>query len=486
MPLSANPAAGGVLLVDDEPEVVEDAAAVLRSRGISSVVSVTDSRQVMDILARERIALAVIDIMMPHISGTELLASILRDHPQLPVMVMTAVDDVETAVECMKQGAFDYLLKPVDASRLVAAAQKALQLNDLHNENATLRDYLLHDRLRHPDAFADIVTCSKGMRAIFQYIEAIAGSGHPVLITGETGVGKELIARAIHRLSGLPGEFVSVNVGGLDDPLFSDTLFGHRKGAYTGADQPREGLIRKATGGTLFLDEIGDLTETSQTKLLRLLQEGEYYPVGSDALKKSDARVIASTNRDIPELIARGAFRKDLYYRLCAHPIEVPPLRRRREDIPLLLSHFVEQAARSAGREIPVIAPELYEFAGTCTFAGNVRELQGVVRDAVARHAGGELRPEHFPMLAKRVAREELQKPLPDILLSVFGRFPTVTEVEDYMIEEAMRRTNGNKSATAALLGITRPTLNRRLQQKEGAAGREEPACRQEGHLSGT
>jgi PAS domain S-box-containing protein len=224
-------------------------------------------------------------------------------------------------------------------------AEEALQM-----EMVSLKNRLLTDQLEHEEAFSAIVTRSKQMRAIFQYVEVIAGSEQPVLITGDTGVGKELFARAIHTVSSRKGDFVAVNVAGLDDMMFSDTLFGHRKGAYTGADQSRGGLIARASGGTLFLDEIGDLSESSQVKLLRLLQERTYYTLGSDVLQETDARIVVATNQNIKDLISKGRFREDLYYRLGAHQIHIPPLRERKDDIPLLLQYFLEEAASVVSR----------------------------------------------------------------------------------------------------------------------------------------
>ncbi len=266
---------------------------------------------------------------MPYLSGTELLPTLVADFPDIPVMIMTASDDLETAIECLKMGAFDYLLKPVEPNRLISAIDKALKLNSLRNEVSSLKECLLTGRLEHSEAFSDIITSSQKMHAIFQYVEVISRSRQPILITGETGVGKELMACAIHKLSEPKGAFVTVNVAGLDDMMFSDTLFGHKKGAYTGADQPREGLVGKASGGTLFLDEIGDLSQLSQVKLLRLLQGEEYYPLGSDVLKFTDARILVATNQNLLQLIDQGKFRKDLYYRLCAYQINIPPLRER-------------------------------------------------------------------------------------------------------------------------------------------------------------
>jgi len=368
----------------------------------------------------------------------------------------------------MKAGAFDYLTKPVETARLLSSVEKALRVNALSRENSSLREYLLTDRLEYPGAFEAIITTSKKMRSIFQYVEVIAKSDQPVLITGETGVGKELIARAISALSGRDGAFVTVNVAGLDDNMFSDTLFGHKKGAYTGADQPREGLICAAAGGTLFLDEIGDLKESSQIKLLRLIQEQEFYPMGSDVLKKSDARIIVATNQDLSQLISAGKFRKDLYYRLNAHRVHIPALRERREDIPMLVDHFLEKASKSLHKPKPAPAPEVMAILSTCQFEGNVRELQAMVFDAVARHTSGMLTLDCFAGLARDESTsadssQSSNKEANEAIYALFGRFPTIKEVEDYLISAAMNMTNGNQRSAALLLGIARQTLSKRL-----------------------
>jgi two-component system, NtrC family, response regulator HydG len=458
-----------VLLVDDEEHFLRTSMLILQSSGIGDVLTVNDSREVLSLLAARPIAVIVLDLHMPHVSGMELLPKIVREYPQIPVIVVTANDEIDNVVECMRTGAFDYLVKPVDSRRLVASVRKALELCDLASELSSLKQRLLTDQLDNPGAFATIITGNKKMRALFQYVEVVARTRKPIMITGETGSGKELIARAIHDLSGCAGEFVALNAAGLDDNMFSDTLFGHKKGAFTGADQPREGLIARAGGGTLFLDEIGDLNETSQIKLLRLLQEQEYYPVGSDIVKKSDARVVLATNRDLQKLIAAGKFRNDLYYRLCAHQVHVPPLRERLDDIPLLLDHFLAAAAATLNKKKPTPPPELAILLSIYPFPGNVRELEALVFDAVVRHTSGILSMESFRAVIGNErptlqAGASQQQPEENPLAAIFGRFPTIGEVEEYMIREAMILAKDNQSIAANLLGMGRQTLNKRLK----------------------
>ena len=459
-----------ILLVDDEVEILDSCRRCLISGGYHDVLTVSDSRNVMELLSREEVSVIVLDLRMPNLSGLDLLPQIVTQFPQIPVIVATANNDVDTVVNCVKEGAFDYLVKPIEVKRLITSVKKALQMTSLSSELSTLKQYLFTDRLDHPETFGTIVTGNKNMRAIFQYLEVVAGTRQPIMITGETGTGKELIARAVHELSGCNGEYVALNVAGLDDSMFSDTLFGHRKGAFTGADQARDGLITRAAGGTLFLDEIGDLNEMSQIKLLRLLQEQEYYPVGSDFLKKSDARIVLATNRDLLERIKQGKFRNDLYYRLCAHRVHLPPLRERTDDIPLLLAHFLAASASCLKRKKPpTVPPELAVLLALYRFPGNVRELEAMVFDAVLRHSGGILSMETFRAVIgdeRQVAKADDGKIASgaDALSAIFGHFPTIIEVEEYMIAEAMKRAKGNQGMASKLLGMGRQTLNKRLK----------------------
>jgi DNA-binding NtrC family response regulator len=453
---------GTVLLAGDDPHMLENTRLLLLNAGIGHVFVLEDSRAIHSFLEQNNVSLIVLN-MSCAMDKTGLLARISRDYPAIPVVVETEIRDVEIAVNCMKSGAVDYVVRSGEAGRLVTAVEHALNSNYLLRKAIPMKESLLNDRLEHAELFAEIKTASKKMRSLFQYIEVVARSPQPVLITGETGVGKELFARAIHRVSRVRGQFVCINVAGLDDAMFSDTLFGHKKGAFTGAEQCREGLVNKAAMGTLFLDEIGDLNELSQVKLLRLLQEREYYPVGSDLVKTSSTRIVMATNINLQERIKEGRFRRDLYFRLCTHKIHIPALRERREDIPLLLESFIEEAARHFGRNIPAVSPELIAALSEYDFPGNVRELQSRVSDAVARHNEGMMTLDDFSGISTAPTTTTTG------IYTLFGRLPTFREIEDYLIMEALKLSEGNYAVAASMLGVTRQTISNRLKYIESA-----------------
>lgn len=460
-----------VLVVDDEEIILFTSSLILKSEGFDNVLTLKDGREVMPLLERENVSAIVLDLYMPDISGLDLLKEITYEYPEIPVLVATAANDIDTAVECIKAGAFDYLVKPVHKNRLVASIRKAFEVKALEGEVSLLKRSLLTGQLEHENAFKGIVTTSKKMQAIFRYAEAVAGTGQPILITGETGVGKELIARAVHKIGRPSGAFVPVNVAGLDDMVFSDTLFGHRKGAFTGADQNRDGLIRQASNGTLFLDEIGDMDERSQVKLLRLIQEKEYYQLGSDVCMKTDARIVVATNQVLHDRMAEGKFRKDLYYRLKTHQINIPPLRERLEDVPLLLDHFLKDAALATGKRQPSYPADLVTLLNTYDFPGNVRELQAMVWDALARHGNGVMSMESFKQAIgggkekHHTSEEEPDSIVPSVFAGLKG-FPTLKEVEGLLISEALKMANNNQGIAASLLGMSRQALNKRLVRK--------------------
>lgn len=459
----------GILLVDDEPAYLRGLSIALERSGITHLQRCEDPRRVMELLAREPIGLVTLDLTMPHLSGEALLARIVEEHPDVGVIIISGMNQVETAVDCIKNGAFDYFVKTDEQRRLIAGIKRAIRLQELKLENQALRRRVLDDTLEHPEAFAPIITADKGMRAVFQYLESVAPSRQPLLICGESGVGKELVARAVHRLSGRPGPLVSVNVAGLDDNVFADTLFGHQRGAFTGAEQARAGMIEQAAEGTLFLDEIGDLSLASQVKLLRLLQEGEYYPLGSDRPKRLNARIVVATHRDLHAKQQAGDFRKDLYYRLRTHQVLIPPLRCRKPDLPLLLDHFLAEAAEELGKSVPSYPPELPVLLANYDFPGNVRELRAMAFDAISLHRSRMLSMEAFKRAieqgggqAPAVDAEAPRRPAfaPDEPL------PTLHEVADLLVTEAMRRAEGNQSLAARLLGISQPALSKRLKRR--------------------
>ncbi len=463
-----------VLMVDDEPAWLRSMTLMLeRLGGVTNVETCYDSREVLNRLGQKEYSLVLLDNIMPHLSGLELLPEIVENHPDVPVIILTGVNQVESAVACIKAGAFDYFVKTSEDERLVAGVQRALRMRELAYETRKLQEGLARDRLDHPEVFDAIVTRDRRMHALLHYAEAIASSRQPVLITGESGVGKELVARAIHQLGRAGGPWMAVNVAGLDDAIFADTLFGHARGAFTDAGQERSGLIDQARGGTLFLDEIGSLSLESQAKLLRVLQDGEYYPLGSDRPKKMQARVIVATNEDLDRLQQEGRFRKDLYYRFRTHHLHLPPLRERQGDLMLLVESFLREAARELERPCPAVPRELEALLRNYDFPGNVRELRAMVFDAVALCRGRRLGLEAFRRAmgldseastgAERpsIARDE------DDSIRFGSSLPTLREAAEALVNEALRRADGNQGLAARLLGISRPALNKRLKKMQ-------------------
>jgi two-component system, NtrC family, response regulator HydG len=434
--------------------------------------------------------LILLDIQMPDMDGFQVLQK-LRDDPRsrgIPVIFLTAMDAIEDEAKGLEIGAVDYITKPFSPAIVHARIKNQLSLQlsiretlmaqmqaqALEKQVGALQRSLTSSTLNQPEAFSDIITNSSRMQAVFHYMEAVSGTGEPVLVTGETGVGKELIARGLHCLSCRTGKLVSVNLAGLDDVAFSDTLFGHKKGAFTGANQDRKGFISQAERGTLFLDEIGDLAPASQIKLLRLLQEGIYYPLGSDVPKTMSVNIVAATNRNLNEMMASGDFRQDLFFRLSAHNIKLPPLRERRDDISLLTDHFLKEAAKAMDQPVLNSPAELIKLLELYAFPGNVRELRALIFDAVAQHRSG-------PMLSMKSIQKTIEERRTSEyqansfshgeeektpLFQTHGQLPTLDEAESVLVEEAMRRSGGNQGIAATLLGISRPALNRRLNRR--------------------
>lgn len=467
-PFPPNP----VLIVDDEAESLRSFALTLRSEGINHIVQTRDSREVRPLLLQRSFDALLLDLTMPFISGEDILSMVCEEYPEIPVIVITAVDELDTAVRCMKKGAMDYMVKPVEKNRLVSGVRRAIEIKDLRDQTRSIKEHMLSGEILNPEAFSAIITRNKDMLAIFKYMESITSSRQPILVTGETGVGKELMVKAIHSLSGSNCPLVSVNVAGLDDNVFSDTLFGHLKGAFTGAAERRQGLVEKAAGGILHLDEIGDLSHESQVKLLRLLQEGEYFQIGSDIAKMANTRVVATTNCDLSKLQESRRFRKDLYYRLSVHQIHIPPLRQRRDDVGLLLNHFVEEVSGSLNKHPPTYTEELVMLLTKYDFPGNIRELKTIVYDEVSRNNTGRISFKEFRQRVRiksnGIRSDNLNRlPTTDLWRSLgIGRgLPTIEEATILLTKEALAQCDGNQSEAARMLGISRQRLARNLKK---------------------
>jgi DNA-binding NtrC family response regulator len=447
-----------ILIVEDEPRMRRLLEISLGEDG-HNIRSVADAETGLKGLAREPADLIVTDLKLPGMSGLEFLQEARRMNAGTPMIVMTAYGSVETAVEAMKAGASDYVLKPFTMAEMKLVINKELDVQRVREENRSLKEAL--GRRYH---FQNIVARSRKMQEVLALVERVAGTNSTVLIGGESGVGKDLIARAIHQNSRrASGPFIKINSTALPDTLFESELFGFEKGAFTGAIAAKPGKFELADKGTLFLDEIGDVPGPIQVKLLRVLQEREFERLGGTRTLKVDVRLIAATNRDLRAALEEGTFREDLYYRLNVVPIDIPPLREHKEDIPDLADHFLLRFGRENGKEVQKITPAALKLLSDYHWPGNVRQLENIIERGVALSSG--------PVLD--VADIQLDtRPLNHAASSgSAGNHPflpegmTLEQWEDEMIREAMRRANGNKSEAARLLGLSRNALRYRLSK---------------------
>jgi DNA-binding NtrC family response regulator len=402
----------------------------------------------------ERADLVLTDLKLPGMDGLELLAAIRRQNMQAPVIVMTAFGTIEVAVQAMKTGAVDFLLKPFSLDHLMAVVQKALEVRALRDENRQLRE-----ELGKRYEFDNIIGRSPAMQEIFATIERVAPSRATVLLAGESGVGKDLIARAIHFHSPRRDRpFVKINCTALPENLMESELFGYEKGAFTGANTTKPGKFEQADTGTVFLDEIGDVPASVQVKLLRILQEREFERLGSNKTRHIDVRVIAATNQDLRAALEQGTFREDLYYRLNVVPINIIPLRERMQDIPFLAEHFLQKYAAEAGNRIGSITPAAMSKLMSYHWPGNVRELENVIERSVVMCTGDSLDAADIKLdNAPRPRSAGTELTLPPGM--------TLDQYEQELIREALKRANGNKSQAARSLGLTRNALRYRLAQ---------------------
>jgi DNA-binding NtrC family response regulator len=445
-----------LLIVDDDEGLLLSMQATLISAGLPEPALASDSRRVIDLLKAHPFQLVLLDIMMPGLGGMELLRQIQDQHPEVECIVVSAVDDVPTAVKAMSDGASDYLVKPLNSDRLVALVQSYLEKCRLLRELAQHGEKRVFANLKRPEAFADLIAEDEAMALIFHQAEAVAGTDYSVVINGESGTGKEVIARVIHQLSNRSrAPFYAVNMASFSKTLFEDEFFGHARGAYTDAGGDRRGFFEAANGGTLFLDEITELDPALQAKLLRVIEEREFYRLGSTEIRSVDVRIIAATNRDIGEEILKGRFRADLFYRINTYNIKLPPLRERRKDILPLARHFLRIHAAANRKKIKDLTPEMGERLLNHPFPGNVRELENMMAAAVLLEKG--------KYLTVTSARSLLPYDGPDRRRNV--DLLTLEEVERRHIQRVLEVTGGNRPKAAKILGINVSTIYRKLEK---------------------
>jgi len=441
-----------ILIIEDEDKLRRVLELELRS-GDFEVDQAATAEEGLKL--SDRADLILTDLRLPGMDGLELLRAIRRQNTRTPIIVMTAFGSVETAVEAMKAGAFDFLMKPFSLDHMTTVIRKALNLRALEDENRSLRA-----ELGRRYEFDNIIGHSQAMQEIFATIERVAPSRATVLLGGESGVGKDLIARAIHYHSPRRHRpFVKINCTALPENLMESELFGYEKGAFTGANTAKPGRFEQADTGTAFLDEIGDVPPAIQVKLLRVLQEREFERLGSNKTLHIDVRIVAATNQDLRAALEQGTFRQDLYYRLNVVPIDIPPLRERPEDIPFLAEHFVHKLAKASDSQVESITDEAIRKLLGYHWPGNVRELENVIERSMVMCAGtrldaADIRLDTAPRARQQTASEAF---LPDGI--------SLDDYEQSIIREALRRAGGNKSQAARLLGLTRNALRYRLSQ---------------------
>jgi two-component system response regulator HydG len=451
--------AGIVLVVDDEAAIVESLTKIFRREGLN-VLSATDGNAGLDLLRRHRVGVLLTDLMMPQTSGMDLLRAAKTIAPETEVVLMTAYGTVETAVDAMKEGAYDFVTKPLKRAHVVRIVKNALEKQSLLVENRSLKAQLAEKRRRA------IIGTSLAWRRTMDIVMQAAPSEATVLLLGESGTGKELLARSLHENSTrAKTPFIAVNCAAIPESILEAELFGYEKGAFTGATQAREGRFEAANGGTLFLDEIGEISRHVQVKLLRVLQEGEIERLGAGGkTRRIDIRLVAATNVNLAEEVKSGRFREDLFYRLNVIPVSVPPLRDRRDDISLLAQHFVQVYAEKNGKAISSCTPTALERLTEYGWPGNVRELENAIERAVVLTRAG------LTVIDEDALPREIRDTAPGTASASSLTFPIgmpLAEIEMRVIHETLRHTRGDKRLTAKLLGIATRTIYRRLEQPD-------------------
>jgi DNA-binding NtrC family response regulator len=446
-----------LLIIDDERSILDLLSVVFTKEGYQVETSLSASKA-LELIEKQDFDLVISDIKLPEMSGMEILRRVKKEKPELPFVMITAYGSIKQAVEALKAGALDYVVKPFDVEELKIVVAHGLEKRKLREENIMLKR-----ELREKYRFENMIGKSRKMREIYNLIERIAGTDSTVLITDESGTGKEMAARAIHFLSHRREKsFVSINCGALPENLLESELFGHTKGSFTGAVADKKGMFEVAQQGTLFLDEVGEMSPWTQVKLLRALQERKIRRVGGTHEIEVDVRIIASTNQDLKERIGDGDFREDLYYRLNVISFEMPPLKKRKEDLPLLVSHFLQKYCRQMGRKMKRIAPDAMKVFEMYPWPGNVRELENVIERVVAIEERETITEESLPPDLFKLQEKPEDK---NLFQPGFDLHQYLDDVSKSFIREALEATGGNLKETAGLLGVNYRSL-RYLMEK--------------------
>ena len=447
-----------VLVVDDTLGIREALEKILQKEGYR-VLTAADGEEAVRLLQKHDVALLLTDLKMPGIDGAELLKIAKTISPEIEVVLITGHGTIDVAVEVMKEGAFDFIQKPFNKMTVVKVVRKAIEKRALVLENKNL-----YERLRDIQEADQVIGKSPAMRKVMEMVEQVAPSTATVLITGESGVGKEVIARALHMMSPRRDKkFVKVSCAALPETLLEAELFGYERGAFTGAISKREGRFELAHGGTLFLDEVGDINPAIQVKLLRVLQSGEFERLGGSTTFVADVRLIAATNASLKKLVEKKRFREDLYYRLNVINISIPPLRERREDIPLLANYFLRMYAAKNGKNISGISKEAMDILIKYRWPGNVRELENTIERAVVLSRGSTIIPADFPEDIHHAVAEHHEVAIEQRMISIpIGKLP-LRDIERMVMEETLRQSKGNKNIASKLLGISTRTLYRKI-----------------------
>ena len=445
-----------ILVVDDDQGLLLSIKATLLSAGMPEPALVSDSRRVLELVHRNQFQVVLLDLMMPHIGGIDLLQQLKEKFPDIECIVVTAMDEAASAVQALSLGAYDYLVKPLNSEKLIIVINHALERYNLRHELSLLKKKQSFADLSQPEKFDNIIAEDEAMALVFRQVEAVAPTDYSVVINGESGTGKEMLARVIHKLSNRDkAPFLAVNMAAVSKNIFEDEFFGHTKGAYTDADSERKGFFEAAHGGTLFLDEVTELDPSLQGKLLRVIEERELYRLGSTQVRNVDVRIIAATNRDITAEIKKNRFRADLFYRLNMYNIKVPPLVERQNDILPLARHFIKLHARANRKNIASLARDLAQSLLAYPFPGNVRELENMIASAVLLEQGHVLTLASMPQLAAFAAKA----------LNDGHKLLPLDELEKQHILKVLKATAGNKAKAAEILGVNTTTVYRKIEK---------------------